>query len=83
MSLTDWDVVIPAFMRALDEVEKRTSQSKEAAIEYLKEAGLWDSIDEEEYQANRLIEDNSTAALNKETEFENGAKSSIRSLRIS
>ncbi|GGB08950.1 hypothetical protein [Puia dinghuensis] len=45
-TLTNWDEVLPAFDRALEEVNKRIRGSKEATLEFLKEAGLLDETDD-------------------------------------
>lgn len=47
-NLTDWDVVLPAFERALDKMDKIHLQSKETAIKYLKSIGGLDPDEPED-----------------------------------
>jgi len=48
MSLTNWDEVLPAFDRAFEEINNRIGHSKEAALQFLKEAGILELIEEQE-----------------------------------
>jgi hypothetical protein len=48
MSLTNWDEVLPAFDRAFEEINKKIGHSKEAALQFLKEAGILELIEDQE-----------------------------------
>jgi hypothetical protein len=40
MGLTNWDEVLPAFERAIEELNKKIRHSNEAALQFLKDAGI-------------------------------------------
>lgn len=57
MSLTNWDEVLPAFDRAFEEINKRIGNSKEATLEFLKEAGILELLEEQEQEEAEKAED--------------------------
>ena len=52
MGLTNWDEVLPAFDRAFEEMRKIHLQSKETALNYLRELGLLDPEEEDDAENN-------------------------------
>jgi hypothetical protein len=59
MSLTDWDVVLPAFDRALEEMDRKYGNSKEGALRCLRDSGIlalmeeWEEEDRKEAEARK------------------------------
>jgi|GEM_PF-2987018 len=56
MSLTNWDEVLPAFDRAIEEHRKKIGDSKEAALKYLEESGLLQLCEDQQEESQVKLE---------------------------